>query len=250
MKFFNTKSKSGFKIVYEKRQITDSEGYEMYEFKVPVLRPNKLDDVILFEVNLNNFYEELSKEIVAIKDGKTTLDDSILKLSNNWGYLRVKSHNVNPSANDSLGSLGYVLFKHQIKQLSSNESYGEMEYNFWKLLIHKVIPATKSWLQTYVRLNFNELQLSNLNDCIKDGVEVRYKSLGRTSYEVVPTTLLSAITMFSKTKRQGMKKSENRTCAYGPCNNQFAVNLGYGRARVTCSDSCRTLKAKHREKSK
>ena len=59
MNFYNIKSKSGFKLLYENRQITDSEGYEMHEYKVPVLKSNKLDDFILTEVNLNNLYNEL-----------------------------------------------------------------------------------------------------------------------------------------------------------------------------------------------
>ena len=250
MNFYNIKSKSGFKLLYENRQITDSEGYEMHEYKVPVLKSNKLDDFILTEVNLNNLYNELLMEVRNIKEGKSSIENSILILSNNWGYLRVKHYT---SSLGSVDKLCQILIKHQIKQISNIEenygkNFGEIEYNFWKLLIQRVIPATQSWLSTYVKDKHLELSISNLNDCIANGVEVKYKSVDRASYEVIPTTLLSAITMFSKTKRKGKKQPETRICAYEFCNNEFTVNLGYGRPRVTCSDSCRTLKAKHRNK--
>ena len=67
MNFYNIKSKSGFKLLYENRQITDSEGYEMHEHKVPVLKPNKLDDLILTEVNLNNLYNEILRRFAILK---------------------------------------------------------------------------------------------------------------------------------------------------------------------------------------
>ena len=47
------------------------------------------------------------------------------------------------------------------------KNFGEIEYNFWKLLIQRVIPATQSWLSTYVKDKHLELSISNLNDCIQ-----------------------------------------------------------------------------------
>lgn len=267
MNIHTLKNKSGFKLALDRREIAyDSEGYEGAIVDIQTLIPKHKKEPELHLVNLNDLYESLLNEVIDLKDSKTNLEESVLKLANKWGHLRIYSPTLSSNLENVLEKIIPNLVINQPSNfekiryaahcklysskniLSSGMTYAEEEFFYWKVLLTEIIPSSQSWLKPFMDKNGIQLNINNLNACIKDGIDIKYKSLKRSSYDMKPTNMLSAITIFSRTKRPRIKKTTSIICAYGPCQNEVPNNLGKGRARITCSDSCRTLKARHRTK--
>lgn len=190
------------------------------------------------KINIADVYNDALDKVINIKDKKITHVDAILALANKWGFLNMPLPLFHNTIFDD-----DELYKKLEKERGFTRYDGRQEYKDWLLLLNKIIPSSQSFLQHYLKVNQNEPSIDDFNHCIM-GVEVRYKSLKRTSYEVIPKNLLAALTIFSKSQRERRKKETVVICAYSKCNNEIAQNLGVGRGRVTCSDSCRTLKAR------
>ena len=252
MNFYTLKNINGFKVALDRREVSyDSEGYEGAFLDVFTLLPKQKSKSELLLVDLNNFYEALLHEVIELNQNNKKLEESILYLANQWGHLRLNSTQI-PA--DMSGSLANILYSSHCKNyyskslLPSGMTYAEEEFFYWKVLLTEIIPSSQPWLKSFMDRNGFQLSIKNMNSCIREGINIQYKSLKRSSYDIVPTNILSAITIFSQTKRPRKKKSTTIICAYGPCQNEVPENLGRGRARVTCSDSCRTLKARYKNR--
>ena len=245
MEFKNIKHKSGYIIDVSFGKKFDTYGdYKILKSKNSdnsLLLPcsTSSNEYLEFNANLRRFYNELLTEVEKIKSQKSNLQQSIVKLANNWGYLLYSRNLVVQGLLESHG------YKKRLHKAHLKNYDGMKEYKYWKLLLEKVIPSTQAHLKSYIEKNNNQMTLFDKNQCLI-GTRVEYKNLHRTSYEVIPTNLLAAITIFSQTQRPRRKKSIAINCAY--CKKEITENLGAGRPRVTCSDSCRTLKAKHRKR--
>lgn len=241
----NIKHKSGY-LIESKKETLILEGNTGMTVTMPnqdasKLIPKKEDlDIEYQELNINiaDVYNDALDKVLNIKDKKTTHVEAIHALANKWGFL-----------NMPVPLFGNKIFdddedaKNREKKRNFARYDGRKEYEDWLLLLNKIIPSSQSFLQQYLKVNQNEPCIDDFNHCIV-GVEVKYKSLKRTSYEVIPNSLLAALTIFSKSQRDRRKKETVVICAYSKCNNEVTQNLGVGRGRVTCSNSCRTLKAR------
>lgn len=248
MKFKNYIHKSGYvlKENYLKEEISKAgvmllkrKGVDK-SFLKPKSNPINLSspEIISIDIDLNEMFQDLYEKAIHIKDEKVSLTDAIISSANKWGFLR----------NGSMIEISNEVKFSKLNGSFINQLYqGAEEYKYWKLLLQKVIPHTQDFLKFYLRANKMELSLSELNDCINGSVPV-YKSLKRSSYDVIPLDLLAAITIFSQTKRDRREKDATIICAYEKCNNEVPNNLGKGRSRKTCSNSCRTLLSRHRTK--
>ena len=195
-------------------------------------------------LNLANVYNDLLDKVISIKDKKINRNEAITRLADRWGFLYLPFYSL---SKHSLFSDDEIL--KEVEKQSRFKSYdGEKEYKNWGLLVDKIIPSSQSFLYPYLKKNDNEPTLDDFNSCLIGGVNIEYKSIARTSYEVTPTNLLSAITIFSKSRKERRKKEAVIICAYSKCNNEIIQNIGVGRGRTTCSDSCRTLKARENTK--
>ena len=252
MKFINYKHKSGYLIDIKKSEqmkvggIAFTGTWDVSEL-VPI-KKNDGADLQKITINLNDLYQDLYTCVIKIKDNKLEIREAILNLANKWGSLNCNSETFENlfGTSDTEAELN-AEYKLLFRQALSERYVPVNEYRDWKLLLQKVIPNTQNFLQTYIKKNHLELSLVEYNFCVRD-TRVQYKSVNLSSLDLIPQTLLSAITIFSQTKRDRRKKTTTIICAYENCNNEVTDNLGPGRPRVTCSDSCRTLKAKHRNK--
>ena len=251
MKLKNIKHKSGY--VIESKKGTDIlKGNKGITVTFPnqektslIPKKNKYEsECIEININLSDVYNDLLDKVISIKDKKINPNEAIISLANQWGFLCLPFFSL---SRHSLFSDDEVLKK--IERQSKFESYdGMSEYKYWKLLIDKIIPSSQSFLYPYLKKNNNQPTLNDFNSCLVGGVHIEYKSMARTSYEVTPTNLLSALTIFSKSRKERRKKEAVIICAYSKCNNEILQNIGVGRGRTTCSDSCRTLKARENKK--
>lgn len=240
MKLQNIILKSGFKIKTKKEVYSlDSYEGEFYNSKSLYRVSKSFGDIEIRTIDVKDFYNALLDEAVKIKDKKIDLDKSINLLSNEWGFLRIANQHID----SKLGKLSEILIKTNLKNFD-----GRKEYEYWKLILTKLIPSTQPWFSTYIKSHSLQMRVSDFNNCIKDGVDIKYKSLSRTAYTITPTNLLSAIAIYSKSIKPRKKHSIVSVCAYSKCQKEFSQHLGAGRTRLTCSDSCKTLKSRENKK--
>lgn len=245
----NIKHKSGY-LIESKKETLILEGNTGMTVTMPnqdaskLIPKNEDIDIEYQELNINiaDVYNDALDKVLNIKDKKITHVEAILALANKWGFL----HKPLPLFWQSIFDDDEDAIKAD-KDRQWTRYDGRREYKDWLLLLNKIIPSSQSFLQQYLKANQNEPSIDDFNHCVM-GVEVKYKSLKRTSYEVIPNTLLAALTIFSKSQRERRKKEAVIICAYSKCNNEIIQNIGVGRGRTTCSDSCRTLKARENTK--
>ena len=250
MELKNIKHKSGY-------LINSKSGSDIYKSDsgVTITFPNKDKSALVpvkddyeseyqeLTLNLSDVYNDVFEKVISIKDNKTNHVESIISLANNWGFLR-KAPNM---FDDSLFENDDMYHEYQNKS-KFDRFNGEEEYKYWKLLLDKIIPASQSFLENYLKQNNNQPTISDFNSCLDRGITISYKSLKRTSYEVTPINLLSALTIFSKSRKERRKKQAVIICSYSKCEKEILQNIGIGRGRTTCSDSCRQLKYRENKK--
>lgn len=249
MDFQNIKHKSGYTLtekIGEDILISNEITMSFPDSDVSYLKPvsdefeEEYQDL---SINLNDLYNDLLSKVIKIKDKKISLNDAILECANKWGFLCM------PNYHDFGSSLmNDEAYNNLINEGKFKSYKGKREYSRWKLLLNSIIPASQSFLSTYLKQTRNIPSIEDYNTCLYQGVDVTYKNLTRTSYEVIPTSLVAAIVIFSKSRKQRVKKETIVICSYSKCNNEIPQNMGVGRGRLTCSDSCKTLKSRENKK--
>lgn len=264
MKFLNQRNKSGFELKLEPAywdiQSTENKRTKKVDVHTYRLYPKKIDEGEVFEVNMNILLRELRVASLAIRKNEIDLNDAILDLANKWGHIQsklpnfikfnnykklwgnlVKSHLVRANRN---------FFEDLEEELDSTwtKVYSDHEYNAWKNLLEIIIPVTEPEGKQFLKVNKKrERYLEVLNQIMSEGAIVQFKSIDRKSFDVIPRNLYTAITLFAQKKRNNQKIDISSSCAYKPCGNEIAIDLGPGRQRKYCSDSCRVLKTKYGE---
>lgn len=264
MKFLNQRNQSGFELklepAYWDLQNTQDKRTKRVDVHTYRLYPKKADEGEIFEVDMNILLRELRAASLGIRKNEIDLNDAIFNLANKWGHIQSQLPNF-INLNNYKKQLDMVVMSHLIhansrffddleEELSYTwkEVYSEHEYNAWKNLLEIIIPVTEPEGKQFLKINKKrERYLEVLNQIVSEGAIVKFKSIHRKSYDVIPTNLNTAITLFAQKKRNIQKVDISSSCAYKPCGKEITIDLGPGRQRKYCSDSCRVLKGKYGE---
>ena len=227
---------SGTKIDKED-EIIEGRGIKIFKGDSYLIKPKlKNSKKEFINVSLDDLYEDIKLAVHHFKDDPHSINNSILDLSTKYGFLCFSTSS--PLLLHEDESVVRRIEDLITADMSAYEPDGFDEYATWKYLITQFFPPNLPYLESWVKSKNIEYGLPFLNRNLTFTMVV-FTSLKMNKFDVIPTALISAIILYIKAKKHN--KEPFFECNYEPCKKIVINNIGKGKPKKYCSNSCKSM---------